>query len=89
MDVGPLVERWRRGGIDAVSITSAEGLGNLFALLGTAGTAGAALLRATPVFVPHPRVGEAARNLGVERVIVTGAGDEALAGALASFFAKV
>jgi len=89
VDVGPLVERWRRGGIDAVSITSAEGLRNLFALLGAAGTAGAALLRATPVFVPHPRVGEAARSLGVERVIVTGAGDEALAEALASFFAKV
>ncbi len=89
VDVGPLVERWRRGGIDAVSITSAEGLRNLFALLGAAGTAGAALLRAAPVFVPHPRVGEAARSLGVERVIVTGAGDEALAEALASFFAKV
>jgi len=39
--------------------------------------------------VPHPRVGEAARNLGVERVIVTAAGDQALAEALASFFAKV
>jgi len=88
-DVGPLIERWGQGRIDAVSITSAEGLGNLFALLGATGVSGPALLRATPVFVPHPRVGEAARNLGVERVVVTGAGDEALAEALASFFAKV
>lgn len=88
-DVGPLMERWAQGGIDAVSVTSAAGLENLFALLGAAGVSGPALLRATPVFVPHPRVGEAARNLGVERVIVTGAGDQALAEALASFFAKV
>jgi uroporphyrinogen-III synthase len=89
VDVAPLVERWGRGGIDAVSVTSAEGIQNLFALLGAAGTAGAELLRATPVFVPHPSVGEAARSRGVERVILTREGDEALAEALASFFAKV
>ena len=88
-DVGPLLERWGQGGIDAVCVTSAAGLENLLALLGAAGASGPALLRATPVFVPHPRVGEAARNLGVERVIVTAAGDQALAEALASFFAKV
>lgn len=88
-DVGPLIERWGRGGIDAVSVTSAAGLENLIALLGAAGVTGPALLRATPVFVPHPRVGEAARNLGIERVILTGAGDQALAQALVSFFAKV
>jgi uroporphyrinogen-III synthase len=88
-EVGPLVERWGRGGIDAVSVTSIKGLENLFALLGAAGTSGPALLRATPVFVPHPRVGEAARSFGVERVIVTAAGDEALAQALVAFFAKV
>ena len=88
-DAGPLTDRWSHGGIDAVSVTSAEGLVNLFALLGAAGNSGPALLRATPVFVPHPRVGEAARNLGVEQVVVTGAGDQALADALVSFFAKV
>jgi len=88
-EVSPVLERWGRGGIDAVSVTSAEGLENLFAMLGAAGTAGPALLRTTPVFVPHPRVGEAARSLGVQRVIVTAAGDEALAEALAAFFAKV
>jgi len=88
-DVGPLIERWGRGGIDAVSVTSAAGLENLLALLGAAGVSGPALLRATPLFVPHPRVGEAARKLGVAHVILTGAGDRALTQALASFFAKV
>jgi uroporphyrinogen-III synthase len=88
-DAGPLIERWSQGRIDAVSITSAEALGNLLALLGAAGVSGPALLRETPVFVPHPRVGEAARKLGVARVILTGAGDRALTQALAAFFAKV
>ena len=88
-DVRPLVDRWDKDGIDAVSVTSAQGLENLLALLEASGDSGPALLRATPVFVPHPRVGDAARSVGVERVIVTGAGDQALADALASFFAKV
>jgi len=85
-DVAPLIERWRLGGIDAVSVTSTEGLENLLALLGPAG---AALLRATPLFVPHPRIAEAARGLGMARVAVTGASDEALVAALAAFFARV
>jgi uroporphyrinogen-III synthase len=88
-EMGPLLERWTRGGIDAVSITSSEGMENLFAMLADTGMSGPALLRATPVFVPHPRVGDAARSRGIERVIVTAAGDQALAEALAAFFAKV
>jgi uroporphyrinogen-III synthase len=85
-DIAPLLQRWGQGGIDAVSITSAEGLGNLFALLGPGG---AALLRTTPVFVPHPRVADAAHRLGVARVIVTEPADDGLVEALAVFFARV
>jgi uroporphyrinogen-III synthase len=85
-DTAPLLARWRRGGLDAVSVTSAQGLDNLFALLGPDGTA---LLRATPMFVPHPRVGQAARRLGVQQVIETGASDEDLVEAVAGFFARV
>jgi len=85
-DTAPLIERWRGGGIDAVCITSAQGLDNLLALLGPVG---AALLRATPVFVPHPRVADAARRLGVLQVMVTDPADEGLVAALAAFFARV
>jgi uroporphyrinogen-III synthase len=85
-ETAPLIDRWQRGGVHAVSITSAEGLKNLLALLGPVG---APLLFATPVFVPHPRVGEAARALGIARVTVTGTSDEALVEAIAAFFAKV
>jgi uroporphyrinogen-III synthase len=82
----PLLARWRRGGVDAVSITSGEGLSNLFDLLGPEGRD---RLRATPVFVPHPRIAEAARKLGVRVVVVTAAGEESAADAMAEFFARV
>ena len=54
-------------------------LANLAARLGeTART----LLVALPVFVPHPRVAEQARALGVADVVVSGAADEDVLAAL-------
>jgi uroporphyrinogen-III synthase len=85
-DTEPLVERWRRGGIDAVSITSSEGLGNFFDLLAAAGKE---YLRATPVFVPHQRIAAAAARLGVRKVVVTGRGDEQTVAGMSAFFARV
>jgi uroporphyrinogen-III synthase len=61
VDAGRLLARWQSGGIEAVSITSAEGLANLFEMLGPTGRG---YLRATPVFVPHPRIALAARLRG-------------------------
>jgi len=85
-DVAPLIERWKRGEIDAVSIASAEGLANLFEMLGPAGEE---RLRATPLFVPHPRIAAAAARLGIREVVVTGRGDEQAVAGMAAFFAKV
>lgn len=83
---GALLERWRGGGVDAASVTSREGLENLLALIGQEGTS---LLASTPVFVPHPRIAEAAAALGLRRVVTVEAGDEALVRGLAAFFARV
>jgi uroporphyrinogen-III synthase len=85
-DLDALLDRWRQGGVDAVSITSAEGLSNLFELLGAAGQE---RLRVTPVFVPHPRIADRARELGVLDVVVTGPGERGVAAGMAEFFAKV
>ena len=85
-DTGPLLARWQRGGIEAVSITSAEGLSNFFEVLGPAGRE---YLCATPVFVPHPRIASAAGRLGIRQVIVTGRGDDRGVAEMAAFFAKV
>src|SRR2546421_7831430 len=86
VDAGKLLARWQSGGIEAVSITSAEGLANLFQMLGPTGRRD---LRATPLFAPHPRIAEAARKLGVREIVVTGRGDARTVAEMAAFFAKV
>ena len=53
------------------------------------GKAGAQCLKTTPLFVPHERIAAAARALGVENVVLTGAGDQGLVAGLVAFFAKV
>jgi len=71
------------GGMDAVTVSSAEGLANLFAMLG--GDA-ARRLPGVPLFVPHARVAGEARRRGLERVIVAGPGDAEMVAALVAHF---
>lgn len=82
-DPAPLLRAWTGGTLQAVTATSSEGLRNLHAMVGTAGRAA---LLATPLFVPHERIGEAARELGFDRVIVTAAGDDGLLQGLVRHF---
>jgi uroporphyrinogen-III synthase len=84
--LGPLLARWQRGGIDAVSVTSGEGLANLFAMLGATGRN---YLCATPLFASHARIAALASELGVGEVLVTGPGESAAVAGMARFFAKV
>jgi len=53
------------------------------------GPTGKDYLCATPVFVPHPRVAEAAASLGLREIIVAGSGDEQTVARMAAFFARV
>jgi uroporphyrinogen-III synthase len=85
-DAGPLVRALDRGEIDAVAVSSSEGLHNLFDMVGEAGRPP---LRRTPLFAPHARIAAAARALGCERVVETGPGDNGIAAALAAFWAKM
>jgi uroporphyrinogen-III synthase len=85
-DAGTLLAQWQTGAVEAVSITSSEGLENFLAMLGPTG---AGYMRATPVFVPHPRIERVARDLGVREVIVTGRGDERAVAGMSAFFARV
>jgi uroporphyrinogen-III synthase len=82
-DVSPLLSKWRAGGIDAVTVTSAEALHNLGALLGEAG---APLLATTPLFAPHEKIAEAARRFGIAHVIATQGGDDGLVKGLIDWF---
>ncbi|HSD52577.1 MAG TPA: uroporphyrinogen-III synthase [Burkholderiales bacterium] len=83
VDVGPLLKRWGRGEIDAVTVSSSEGLRNLYDMLGKLGQA---WLKRTPLFAPHARIAENARALGCERVIETGPADDGLFAGLSAFW---
>jgi uroporphyrinogen-III synthase len=69
-----LAEAFREGRVDAVTITSSEGLDNLWAL---ADDALRAAWRTRPTFVPHPRIAAHARALGLA-VVETAGGDAGL-----------
>jgi uroporphyrinogen-III synthase len=79
-----LLEAWREGRVDAVTITSSEGLANLWEVLDSEGRR---YLASTPTFVPHARIGERARALSLAKVIVTAPADAGLIAALIEYFA--
>ena len=72
---GAWLEMWQKHAPDAVTATSSEGLRNLFEM---AGQKGRELLIKSTLFVPHARIAETAHALGLDKVIVTAAGDEGL-----------
>jgi uroporphyrinogen-III synthase len=86
VDVAPLLALAARRELDAFTVTSSEGLANLYDMLGEAGRQ---WFRQTPLFAPHERIAAAARALGVQTVVLTGPGDEGLLVGLDAFFAKV
>jgi uroporphyrinogen-III synthase len=75
IDTAPLLHRWARGEIHAVTATSGESLHNLFDLLGKLGQQ---WLKKTPLFVSHERIAQTAREMGLTQVFATPAGDEGL-----------
>lgn len=82
-DAAALLASWQTGGIDAVTVTSAETLHNLAAMLGDTGRP---LLLHTPLFVPHEKIAEAARHFGIAQVIATAGGDAGLVDGLINWF---
>jgi uroporphyrinogen-III synthase len=83
VDAAPLLKAWARNEVHAVTVTSSEGLRNLFEMVGKLGQS---WLRRTPVFVPHPRIAAAARELGCATVVDSEPGDEGLVDALRQHF---
>ncbi len=79
---GVLAEAWTRS-VDAVTVSSAEGLGNFLQMLGEPRARG---MEKIPLFVPHPRVAEDAARRGLKRVIVAGPRDAEMLAALAAYF---
>ncbi|SFP63293.1 uroporphyrinogen-III synthase [Nitrosomonas cryotolerans] len=83
IDTGPLLTTWSQGKLNAVTITSSEGLHNLFDMIGEFGQQ---LLKRTPLFTAHARIAQVARDLGLDIVITTSAGDKGLLQGLLEYF---
>jgi len=83
-DCAPLLAAWARGAVHAVTVSSGEGLANLYDMLGKLGQQ---WLRSTPLFVPHDRLVRNAAQLGIREIRVAGAADEEMVDALVAYFA--
>jgi uroporphyrinogen-III synthase len=70
-----LVSLLRNNALDAVTLSSSEGLRNLLKLLDTGSLE---KLLALPVFVPHQRIADEAARSGLRRAALTGPADSGL-----------
>lgn len=81
-DGAPLVSLLRNRQIDALTISSSEGLRNLLALLDTDALA---LLRRLPLFVAHQRIAQVAAELGLQRVVLSAPADAGIIESLCAY----
>ncbi|WP_250450636.1 fused uroporphyrinogen-III synthase HemD/membrane protein HemX [Caballeronia sp. ATUFL_M2_KS44] len=89
----PSMQKWERihtllaGAPHAWLLTSSEGVRNLDELAREHLTADEiARIKRAPVVCPHPRIAEAARQTGFDRITVSGAGDERIVQSLETLF---
>lgn len=81
-DGAPLVSLLRNRQVDALTVSSSEGLRNLLALLDTDAFE---LLRRLPLFVPHQRIAQVAAELGLQRVVLSAPADAGIIESLCSY----
>lgn len=83
-DPDPLLELWSGGGIDAVTVTSSQGLENLRQMIGARGRV---LLRRTPLVVLSARTAKLASRLGAGAPVLVSeqASDESILATLESW----
>lgn len=83
IDPGIMLQPAREGRLDALVLTSSEGVRNLRALVGDESIH---LLAEVPVFASHPRIAAQSRDCGFGHVVETEAGDEGILRALTRHF---
>lgn len=81
-DIAPLLRQCEKEQFAAIILTSRESLANLRDMLGAAWDR----IKSVPAFVPHERIAEAARQLGMDSVHVTSNGDAGTMQAVVKFF---
>ena len=82
-DPAPLLSRWQDGKIDAVTLTSSEGVRHFAAMIGHLGLA---YWRKTPTFVSHERIAAAAREFGLTKLELTDPADAGLLAGMERYF---
>jgi uroporphyrinogen-III synthase len=82
-DTASLLRAGASGELNAIAITSSEGLRNLCEMVGEAGEA---WFKNAPLFVSHERIAQTARTLGFTRVILTAAADDGLLKGMSDYF---
>lgn len=85
LDPAPLLKLWSEGRLAATTVTSSEGLRNFYEMIGKIGQG---WLKNTPTFVPHARIAEQARALGLHNVVLTGPADAGLLAGLIDYFSR-
>ena len=83
LDPAPLLQLWADKQLDGIIVTSSEGLRNLYAMVGPPGQAA---LATTPLFLPHARIAEQARALGLHCIVPTAPGDGSILSGLIEYF---
>jgi uroporphyrinogen-III synthase len=78
-------QAWLDAKPDAISVTSSEAMGYLWEMLGEKARLA---LRDTPIFLPHPRIADLAKQQGWQQVQLTGSGDDGLLSALKAWTMK-
>ena len=81
-DATPIAELLDAGRLDALTLSSSEGLRNLLALLDARARA---QLCALPVFVPHQRIAQLAFDNGLRRVVLSGPADAGIVDSLCAY----
>ncbi len=81
-DGGAIMSLLCNNGLDAITLSSSEGLRNLLGLLDASSLG---RLLALPVFVPHARIAAEAARLGLRRVVQTGPADVGLVDSLCNY----
>ncbi len=78
-----LLQHWCKNGIQAVIVTSSEGLDNLFDMIGETGQQ---LLKNTVLFTAHDRIVRKAKERGIIKIYRTPVGDEGTMQGLLKYF---
>lgn len=81
-DASVLVSSLHNNRLDALTISSSEGLRNLWGLLDTDDRQ---RLSCLPIFVPHSRIAEQAAELGLQEIVLTAPADAGIMESLTSF----